>query len=117
MADARYSIGIDLGTTNCALSFTRLDDEQAVSEVFHISQWEALDRLADSPVLPSFLYLPTAGEADQLQAAGTAGRAEWIPGRFARKRAGEVPGRVAHSAKSWLGHHAVDRQAPFLPDA
>ena len=40
---------------------------------------------------------------------------EWISGRFARKKASESPGRVAHSAKSWLCHHAVDRSAPFLP--
>ena len=34
---------------------------------------------------------------------------EWISGRLARKKASESPGRVAHSAKSWLCHHAVDR--------
>ena len=40
---------------------------------------------------------------------------EWVPGRIARKQVVESPGRVVHSAKSWLCHHAVDRDAPFLP--
>src|SRR5690606_18044090 len=68
-------------------------------------------RLAESNTLPSFLYHPTDHEASQLQGSGSG----WIPGKFARRRAGETPGRVAHSAKSWLGHHGVDRNSPFLP--
>ena len=36
--------------------------------------------------------------------------------RPARAKEGrENTGRVAHSAKSWLCHHAADRSAPFLP--
>jgi molecular chaperone DnaK (HSP70) len=115
MAAAKFSIGIDLGTTNCAMAFVSLDSEHCVSEVFAIPQWETIDRQVDSNTLPSFLYLPTGQEAAQLHGAQGNERAEWIPGRFARRRAGETPGRVAHSAKSWLGHHAVDRQARFLP--
>jgi molecular chaperone DnaK (HSP70) len=112
MSPPQFSIGIDLGTTNCAMSFVALDSENATSEVFSIPQWESTDRLLDSATLPSFLYLPTDAEAAQLQTASGKG---WISGRFARNRAGEVPGRVAHSAKSWLGHHAMDRSAAFLP--
>jgi molecular chaperone DnaK (HSP70) len=115
MASAKFSIGIDLGTTNCAMAFVSLASEASISEVFVIPQWETLDRLAESNTLPSFLYLPTEQEAAQLRGAQSSHGAGWVPGRFARKRAGEVPGRVAHSAKSWLGHHAVDRQARFLP--
>lgn len=115
MAAPRFSIGIDLGTTNCAMSLVALDSNDAVTEVFAIPQWESIDRLEDSNTLPSFLYLPTVAEASQLHGASRSGDAEWICGRFARKRAGEVPGRVAHSAKSWLAHHAVDRSAAFLP--
>ncbi len=115
MADKKFSIGIDLGTTNCAMSFVALDAEGASSEVFAISQWESVDQLTDSTTLPSFLFLPTDAEAGQLQGAGKSDRAEWVCGRIARKRAGETPGRVAHSAKSWLCHHAVDRSSAFLP--
>lgn len=115
MASPKFSIGIDLGTTNCAMSFVALDAAEATTEVFAISQWESIERLEESNTLPSFLYLPTDAEAAQLHGASRAGDAGWVCGRFARKRAGEVPGRVAHSAKSWLAHHAVDRSAAFLP--
>ncbi|MES2924438.1 MAG: Hsp70 family protein [Verrucomicrobiota bacterium] len=112
MPTPTFSIGIDLGTTNCAIAFVALDSQDAQTQVFPIPQWESTDRLAESTTLPSFLYLPTDAEATQLQGAIGKG---WLCGRFARKRAGETPGRVAHSAKSWLGHHAVDRTAAFLP--
>ena len=113
--DHKFSIGIDLGTTNCAMSYVALDSPEAQSEVFPIPQWESPDRLAESTTLPSFLYLPTDAEAAQLSATRQSSDAAWLCGRFARRRAGETPGRVAHSAKSWLGHHAVDRTAAFLP--
>ena len=43
------------------------------------------------------------------------GSGAWVVGRLAQRKASETPGRVAHSAKSWLCHHAADRSAPFLP--
>jgi molecular chaperone DnaK (HSP70) len=114
MSRARFSIGIDLGTTNCAMAFVPLDGEASQSEMFPVPQWETLSALSESLTLPSFLYLPSESEAAQMLGKESSGR-EWISGRFARKRASESPGRVAHSAKSWLCHHAVDRSAPFLP--
>lgn len=115
MPTSTFSIGIDLGTTNCALSFLSLATPDAQTQVFPIPQWESPERLAESTTLPSFLYLPTDAESAQLSATRQSSDAAWLCGRFARKRAGETPGRVAHSAKSWLGHHAVDRTAAFLP--
>ena len=114
MSRAKFSIGIDLGTTNCAMAFVALDAEVSQSEVFPIQQWEALTALSESLTLPSFLYLPSESEAAQMFGNSSSGR-EWISGRLARKKASESPGRVAHSAKSWLCHHAVDRSSPFLP--
>src|SRR6516165_3463736 len=114
MARAKFSIGIDLGTTNCAMAFQALDEAPSRTEDFPISQLETSSAFVEAPTLPSFLYLPSEQES-----AGLPGAAEksdrWIPGRLARKKAAESPGRVAHSAKSWLSHHAVDRAAPFLP--
>lgn len=114
MSNARFSIGIDLGTTNCAMAFVPLDGELSQSEMFPIPQWESLTTLSESLTLPSFLYLPRENEAAQMLGKNFVGR-EWIAGRFARRQAAESPGRVTHSAKSWLCHHAVDRNAPFLP--
>lgn len=114
MAHPHFSIGIDLGTTNSAMAFEELDPARAQGAVFLISQWETATRFSESPTLPSFLYLLSQTEAAQM-AGDRAPHAEWVPGRFARRRAAESPGRVVHSAKSWLCHHTVDRNAPFLP--
>ena len=114
MSLAKFCIGIDLGTTNCAMAFVPLNGEASQSEIFPIPQWETYGSLIEALTLPSFLYLPRAEEATQMLGKAFADR-EWIVGRFARKQAAEAPGRVAHSAKSWLCHHAVDRSAPFLP--
>lgn len=114
MKGALFSIGIDLGTTNSALSFTRLDDEYAVSEVFDIPQWMSPTSVGNASTLPSFLYLPTSAESGHFGAEPEAAP-NWVVGKFSRSQAADLPGRVAHSAKSWLCHHAVDRSAPFLP--
>ena len=113
MTRARFSIGIDLGTTNCALAFVPLEDD-ARSEILPIPQWDLPTVMADASTLPSFLYLPEEAVVTQLQGKKS-GEGVWVIGRLARTRAAETPGRVAHSAKSWLCHHAVDRSAPFLP--
>ena len=110
---ARFSIGIDLGTTNSALAYVPLTSD-APPETLAVAQWETPDTLRETPTLPSFLYLPEDALAADLRGRvpGTEG---WIAGRLARRRAGETPGRVVRSAKSWLCHHAADRSAPILP--
>jgi molecular chaperone DnaK (HSP70) len=113
MAEARFSIGIDLGTTNSALAFAPLSGE-AKPETLLIPQWDSLAGLAEEATLPSFIYLPEAAVAAQLRGRA-AGTGEWIVGRLARRKSAETPGRVVHSAKSWLCHHTADRSAPFLP--
>jgi len=104
MKGSLFSIGIDLGTTNSALSFTRVDDDYATSQLFEISQWQTATTQSAQKTLPSFLFLPTTEEKPQ-----------WMVGQYARRQATDLPGRVAQSAKSWLCLHSVDRSAPFLP--
>ncbi len=112
-ASARFSIGIDLGTTNSALAFVPLVGE-GTPEVLFVPQWESLTGLVEEPTLPSFLYLPEDAVAASFRGREVGG-GQWIVGRFARTKASETPGRVVHSAKSWLCHHTADRSAPFLP--
>src|SRR5215469_2957727 len=114
MPGPKFSIGIDLGTTNCAMAFQALDGTRRTSETFLIPQWESVTAFSEATTLASFLYLPTNQETAQMTRQG-ASAGEWVPGRFGRKKAVESPGRVVHSAKSWLCHHAVDRTAAFLP--
>src|SRR5215469_15671868 len=110
---ARFSVGIDLGTTSSALAFVPLAGD-APAEVLVVAQWETSDTLVEASTLPSFLYLAEDALAVQLRGRA-AGANEWIAGRLARRRAGEMPGRVVRSAKSWLCHHAADRAAPIMP--
>ena len=112
-AHARFSIGIDLGTTNSALAFAPLVGE-GTPEILFVPQWESLAGLTEEPTLPSFLYLPEEAAAAYFRGREV-GAGQWVVGRFARIKASETPGRVVHSAKSWLCHHAADRSAPFLP--
>ena len=113
MTTARFSIGVDLGTTNSALAYVPLTGD-AQPEALAIPQWESPGALTEATTLPSFLYLPEDGRGAELPGTvpGTEG---WIAGRLARRRAGETPGRVVRSAKSWLCHHSADRSAPILP--
>ena len=112
-AHARFSIGIDLGTTNSALAFAPLVGE-GTPEILFVPQWESLAGLTEEPTLPSFLYLPEEAAAAYFRGREV-GAGQWVVGRFARIKASETPGRVVHSAKSWLCHHAADRSAAFLP--
>ena len=96
------------------MAFEELGSVLGQREVLLISQWENTARFSEASTLPSFLYLLTEDEAAQMSDQTTL-REEWVPGRFARTRAAESPGRVVHSAKSWLCHHSVDRNASFLP--
>ena len=109
---ARFSIGVDLGTTNSALAFAPLNGD-AEPEALAVSQWESPAALVEATSLPSFLYLPEGGARELPGGASETGG--WIAGRLARRKAGETPGRVVRSSKSWLCHHSADRSAPILP--
>ena len=117
---SRYVVGIDLGTTNCALAFAdtsaTTDDAPAPIQTFPVSQVVGLNDVGERSVLPSFLYLPAAKEfpagATDLPWKTTPGQ---VAGSFAREHGPKVPGRLVSSAKSWLSHEGVDRRAAILP--
>jgi hypothetical protein len=119
--EPRYIIGIDLGTTNSALSYVenRPDaDPFALPrvELLAIPQLVNPSEMRDEDLLPSFLYIP--GPSD-FPAGSTAlpwdPQPETVVGRLAQKRGIENAGRLVSSAKSWLSHGGVDRTAPILP--
>ncbi len=117
---AKYLIGIDLGTTNCALAYVDLREPLKKAgpaiHTFQVPQLVAPAELAPRTLLPSFLYLPGAHD---LSAGATAlpwdGSRAYAVGEFARDYGARVPGRLVTSAKSWLCHAGVDRSAPLLP--
>jgi molecular chaperone DnaK (HSP70) len=103
-------VGIDLGTTNTVVGWT---DPSSAAEprVLELEQFVTAGETAPRPLLPSFLYAPLPDEL----AADPFGDAPYCIGEYARRRGVEVPGRLVASAKSWLCHPAVDREAPILP--
>ncbi|WP_186023672.1 Hsp70 family protein [Burkholderia gladioli] len=120
MSEARYSIGIDLGTTHCALSYVDLaasDGDAAAQQVLPIAQLSSPGAVASPELLPSFLYLPHEGElaAGDLSLPWTASR-DYAVGEMARSRGAGTPIRLVSSAKSWLCHPGVDRRAAILPN-
>ena len=110
---ARYSIGIDLGTTHSALAKAPLAGEPRSPEVQPITQLVARDRVDGAVLLPSFVYFPHPSEGPL--ALPWDPDARFAVGAYARRRAAESPSRVISSSKSWLSHTSIDRRAPVLP--
>jgi molecular chaperone DnaK (HSP70) len=101
-----FIVGIDLGTSNCAVAFIepQLGADAPVVD-FPIPQLQRPGEFLPRPLLPSCIYLPSEHEAV----------AEPIVGEYARWQGAKVPSRLVVSAKSWLSHSGVDRTAPILP--
>ncbi|KJK20839.1 molecular chaperone DnaK [Burkholderiaceae bacterium 16] len=120
MSAARYSIGIDLGTTHSALSYVDLtasDGEKTSQGVLPVTQLTAPGAIEDLDLLPSFLYLPHPSELapGDLGLPWNATR-DFAVGELARTRGAATPIRLVSSAKSWLCHPGVDRRAAILPN-
>jgi molecular chaperone DnaK (HSP70) len=116
-APARYVVGIDLGTTNCAAAFVDTAEEKWKVSTFSIPQHVAPGTVESLDTLPSFHYQRSEGEfsAGSLKLPWSRGDESTVIGAFARDHGGHVPGRLIASAKSWLCHNGVDRLADLLP--
>src|SRR6185437_10519485 len=113
---AKYSIGIDLGTTNSALAYAELDAEQPRVELLEIAQLVASGTVEERKLLPSFLYLGTEADAKAKNFdLPWERKREFAVGEIARRQAAEAPMRTVAAAKSWLCHSRVDRRQPILP--
>ena len=113
----RFVIGIDLGTTNCALAYADTGaGSDPKAKPFGIPQVVNPGMVEERELLPSFLYLPGANEqpAGALKLPWDAER-DYCVGEFARNFGSKVPTRLVVSAKSWLCHPGVDRTAQILP--
>lgn len=132
---SRFIVGIDLGTTNCAMAFVDTKSREPTKvEIFQIEQLVDFGTVDQLPTLPSFHYelasrelegidpkfcFGTSGNATAVNAA-SANRASvnagaCIVGTLARERVIQAPGRGFGSAKSWLCHAWVDRTSDLLP--
>jgi hypothetical protein len=89
--------------------------ERPSVQLLPVPQLVAPGEVAARPLLPSFLYLPAAGELSEAQRSLPWGPAEQVVGELARRLGAAVPGRLVASAKSWVCHGGVNRRAPILP--
>lgn len=113
---SKFSVGIDLGTTNSLLAYAPLDVERAEIRVLPIEQVVAPNQIEARDSLPSFLYLPDEGEvASGALAMPDSSPRDPVIGTYARHISSEQPERTIAAAKSWLSYARVDRKAAILP--
>ena len=118
--DFPFIVGIDLGTTNSAVSFVDLrslgDDAEKSIQNFDIPQLTGPGEFHRLAVLPSFLYIPGEYDVDLTGIVHPWPTPEdQFVGALARDQGAKVPNRLVSSAKSWLCHDKVDRNARILP--
>jgi hypothetical protein len=115
----RFSVGIDLGTTHCVLSYADLeniDDEEFSPQVLAIPQLTSPGSVEEKHQLPSFLYLAHEAElAEDSTSLPWAAKPDYLVGEIARNLGSKTPIRLVSSAKSWLCHTGVDCKEPILP--
>jgi len=131
VTESRYIVGIDLGTTHTVVAFVDTvpdgaNDSDTIAagqaQIFAVDQLVAPGEVAAKPLLPSFRYHPIAGEIahESMQlpwahAHCEGDHSDTIIGHWAQQLGAAVAGRLVASAKSWLSHGSVDRQAAILP--
>ena len=117
--DVQYAIGVDLGTTHCAVSYVDLDlseGEEVAQHILPIPQVVAPGEIQALALLPSFLYRPHESEIKKSELSLPWRQdPEDVTGELARRLGATTPIRLVSSAKSWLSHSGVDRRAPILP--
>ncbi|HTW29452.1 MAG TPA: Hsp70 family protein [Acetobacteraceae bacterium] len=114
---SRFSLGIDLGTSNSAMALAGLDEEGAGTTIVPVTQVLGPQQVGERPTLPSALYLPHPEEfpAGAFPLPGAEAGEPAVIGQFAREHGALVPDRLVTSAKSWLSNPHIDPRAPILP--
>lgn len=118
MTKGDYYIGIDLGTSNCALAYIDRRTASKRSQILPVKQLVSSDLVDKRDLLPSVLYSPVS--KDEVFAQGDTIKSwvagdSWVAGWWAQIQAQHHPERVITSSKSWFTHTAVDRTAKILP--
>jgi Hsp70 protein len=111
----RFSVGIDLGTSNSAIAVE--DFETGQTRIIEITQILGPNQLGERPTLASALYVPHGKEFPNGSFPlpwSDAGEPA-IVGQFAREHGALVPDRLVTSAKSWLSNPHIDPTQRILP--
>ena len=112
---ARFSLGIDLGTTNSAVAVEKW--ETGRTGIVEMTQLLGPNRIGEKPTLPSAIYIPHPQEfpEEQLRLPWQEKSEGVIVGHFARDHGALIPDRLITSAKSWLSNFHIDPRKPVLP--
>src|SRR6201982_447875 len=112
---ARFSLAIDLGTSNSAIAIADL--ESGETRIIEIAQILGPNQIGEMPTLPSASYIPHSEEFPE-----SSFPMPWndigdhpIVGQFARDHGTLVPDRLVTSAKSWLSNPHIDPKQRILP--
>lgn len=112
----RYIIGIDLGTTNCCVSYVDTANSNLAIQPFPVPQLVAAGQMQTQATLPSFCYLATPQEwPPKALNLPWKSQEQVVIGVFAQEQGAKVPTRLVQSAKSWLCHPAANRRDKILP--
>jgi len=116
MKGSRYIIGIDLGTTNIAVTFVDLNSENRGIMLFKMPQIIALGEIDEVPLFPSFCFFfdEKLHKKEQMNPAWNKTASHTV-GVYARDYGATIPNRFISSAKSWLCHTGVERKDKILP--
>ncbi len=116
---SRYVVGIDLGTTNSAVTYINTEESPWKIRVLSIPQFVAAGETESLDTLPSFYFQPVQtgdpASKSQLKMPWDKKSPSFCVGAYARDETARTSGRGIASAKSWLCHTAVDRTAALLP--
>lgn len=115
----RFSVGIDLGTTHCVLSYVDLaktDEDHLQQQVLAIPQLTSPGIVEDKAQLPSFMYLAHEAEmTEDDKSLPWSTTPNYLIGEIARVMGAKTSIRLVASAKSWLSHAGVDCKKAILP--
>ena len=111
----KFLIGIDLGTTNCAVTYKEVSKNSEIKNL-KIPQFTSQSEYQKFTLMPSFLYIPSSTEV-KLEDINLPWQTNTtvIIGEYAKNKAKTTPGRVISSVKSWLCQPSIDKRKALLP--
>lgn len=115
MKQSRYIVGIDLGTTNCVISYIDKTSNNS-PKILSIPQITAPGTIKNIDELPSYIYIPTNTELESgVFALPWDCAPKYVTGTYAMKHGSLLPNRLISSSKSWLCNQNIDKTKAILP--
>ena len=112
-----FLVGIDLGTSNCAVAYI----DRSRGPDAPVLDFPIIQAIRPADVRPAPFFRRQFISSIPTSFRPEAYALPWDPvpplivGEFARWQGARVPSRLITSAKSWLSHSGVDRTAAILP--